>query len=182
MAFLQRNREIEDTSYFLNPVPYSIPPILGASDGVAADVQAQVAEQSRILENLEWAESLRNTQDYPRVAELVEQIPNSDSIDVPAHALESMGPRAVPGMILLLDDHRPLRSSSLSLRNDPGWFESKRFYAPKTVVDVLAAVLNQTTKESFGFIYNGAPEEERQQAINGWRVFLFKTLSAYPRN
>ncbi len=39
------------------------------------------------------------------------------------------------------------------------------------MVDALAAVLNQITGRNFGFIYNGASEEERRSAVDGWRHY-----------
>ncbi len=43
------------------------------------------------------------------------------------------------------------------------------------MVDALAAILNQLTRQSFAFIYNGAMEEERAQEVAGWRAFLQAT-------
>jgi hypothetical protein len=69
--------------------------------------------------------------------------------------------------------------NSISLENEsPDAFEGLRHYGPEKVVDALAAILNQITGQDFGFIYNGATEAQRTQAVQGWRNFLHKTPAA----
>lgn len=53
--------------------------------------------------------------------------------------------------------------------------EPIRFYGPAKVVDALAAILNQITGKSFGFIYNGGTEAERTSSVRGWHDFLIRT-------
>jgi len=68
------------------------------------------------------------------------------------------------------------------LRNKAlGSFEGARQYGPTVVVEAVSAILNQLLGESFGFIYNGASQRERQREINGWRVFLHYWFSQNPR-
>lgn len=80
-----------------------------------------------------------------------------------------MGPEAVPELVALMDDRRPLPWSVLALENAPGAFEDVRLYGPDLMVDALAAVLNQITGEHFGFIYNGGTEAERAATVAGWQ-------------
>jgi hypothetical protein len=87
--------------------------------------------------------------------------------------LVALGPGAVPAIIEQMDDDRALPNPAISLVNHaPDAFETVRQYAPKVVVDALAAVLNQLTGENFGFIYNGATAAERDASVRGWRLYL----------
>jgi len=84
--------------------------------------------------------------------------------------LIAMGPEAVPTLVALMDDRRPLAWSGISLENRaPDAFEAVRHYGPVLMVDALAAVLNQITGEQFGFIYNGATEAQRAATVAGWK-------------
>ncbi len=84
--------------------------------------------------------------------------------------LIAMGPEAVPTLVALMDDRRPLPWSVLALENHaPNAFEDVRLYGPDLMVDAIAAALNQITGEHFGFIYNGGTEAERAATVAGWR-------------
>jgi len=85
--------------------------------------------------------------------------------------LERLGEAAVPAIVALMDDRRPLKTYSIVLENHAeDSFEKFRHYGPREVVDGLAAVLNQITHSHYGFIYNGATPNERDAAVAGWRV------------
>jgi hypothetical protein len=90
--------------------------------------------------------------------------------------LEALGCAAVPAIIAQMDDRRDLQDPRIALTNkSPDAWEGRRFYGPKKIVDVLAAILNQITGEDFGFIYNGdVTDAERTKTIEGWREFLRK--------
>lgn len=90
--------------------------------------------------------------------------------------LEALGCTAVPAIVKRMDDRRRLPIPAISLENKSrDAFEGLRHYGPEKVVDALAAILHQLTGQDFGFIYNGATEEERTRAVNGWRDWLRKT-------
>ena len=115
-----------------------------------------------------------------RVKAIIETIvalpPGRGSIDRQGELFDEligMGPTAVPAIIALLDDRRPLPVGQISLVNlAPDAFEGRRHYGPKLMVEALAAVLNHITGQHFGFIYNGATESERASAVIGWREWL----------
>lgn len=87
--------------------------------------------------------------------------------------LIALGPAAVPAIIALMDDRRPLPVSQITFTNlAPNAFEGLRHYGPDLMVDALAAVLNQITAQHFGFIYNGGTESERAETVAGWRGWL----------
>lgn len=73
-----------------------------------------------------------------------------------------------------MDDRRELAVKGISLENkSPKAWEAYRHCSPKVVVDVLEAILNQITGQSFGFIENGGTEEERANTVHGWRTYLW---------
>jgi hypothetical protein len=84
----------------------------------------------------------------------------------------------VPYIILLMDNFQTLPIRSIILQNKSEYaLEAYRQYGPELVIDALAAILNQITRENFGEIYNGeATQEERILVLNGWRIYLYKLI------
>jgi len=110
------------------------------------------------------------------VAALVRKTLNTGTEQQAFADLESLGCPAVPAIIKQMDDRRKLPAPHISLKNKSSHsLEGMRNYAPEQVVDALAAILNQITGQDFGFIYNGATDQERTKAIRGWRNFLKNT-------
>jgi hypothetical protein len=107
------------------------------------------------------------------VAVLIERMVKSGTEQKAFSDLEALGCRAVPAIVRRMDDRRGLPDPRTSLRNNsPDAFEAVRQYGPQQIVDALAAILNQMTGQDFGFIYNGATDDERTKAVQGWRDFL----------
>ncbi|MCB9876069.1 MAG: hypothetical protein H6835_00575 [Planctomycetes bacterium] len=97
-------------------------------------------------------------------------------------ALEALGEDAVVELIAAMDDRRKLPEAKLTLDNHAAdAFEAQRRYAPKLVVDGMAAILNQITHESFGGIFNGASDAERDAAVRGWTLYAHYVLAARQR-
>jgi len=123
----------------------------------------------------------RATQDSAtdkHVALLIEKMLKADTEQRAFSDLEALGCAAVPSIIRRMDDRRKLPDPRISLRNkSPDAFEGIRHYGPLEVVDALAAILNQLTGQNFGFIYNGATDDERNKSVQGWRQFLQSTPS-----
>jgi hypothetical protein len=87
-------------------------------------------------------------------------------------ALEELSAAAVPAVVALMDDRRPLVEQQISLVNGArDAFEDIRHYGPEQVVDALAAILNQISGASFGFIYNGGPDSQRRAVADTRRVY-----------
>ena len=91
-----------------------------------------------------------------------------------------LGCRAVPEIVSVMDDDRPLPLAYIRLSNDddPHAFEAFSQYAPRVVTDALAAILNQLTWRDFGFIYNGGTTEERRKVVKAWRNYVRDTPKA----
>ncbi|MBL8756483.1 MAG: hypothetical protein JNK15_24525 [Planctomycetes bacterium] len=86
--------------------------------------------------------------------------------------LEGLGAAALAEIVAAMNDRRQLPVRELLLANKAAdAFEARRIYAPKRVVDGIAAVLNQVTGESFGSLYNGARDEERDFCVRAWTIY-----------
>jgi hypothetical protein len=111
-----------------------------------------------------------------RVSALIEKTTERDTEQKAFADLEALGCAAVPAIIERMDDRRNLPDRRISLRNkSPQPLEGIRHYGPEQVVDALAAILNQVTGQDFGFIFNGATDQERSKTVEGWRGFLKST-------
>lgn len=105
-----------------------------------------------------------------QVSKLVDQTTKSGRLESKAFKqLESLGKQAVPYIVGHLGDTRPLAENEISLENKASdAFEGVRHYAPSTVHDALAAILNQITGQSFVIVYNGAAPQEREENRRRW--------------
>ena len=113
-----------------------------------------------------------------RVTALVEATTQKATEDQAFIELESLGDGSVPYLIGHLGDERELPNKEISFSNNaPDAFEGIRHYGPKVVHDALAAVLNQITGKSFGFVYNGSTQAEREADRKQWQDWCAK---AYP--
>lgn len=142
--------------------------VRAASSADVADIRAEIARQERVLRG--W----HSHPDWPRWTEakaLIAKTLRRDTAEQAFKDLEKLGPQAVPAIIDLMDDRRPLGVRNLVLQNPPNFFEATRIYGPQLVVDALAAILNQITATDFGGIESGGSEQERQLAVNGWRIY-----------
>ena len=134
----------------------------------------EIAMQKEIIENKLYAEICPFAQLSDSVKNLIEDMLTASKAEEAYVKLERLGTQVIPAIICQMDDRRELAVKNISLENKyPNATEPSRQYSPKVVTDVLAAILNQVARNSFGFIYNGASEEERNSAINGWRIFLW---------
>ena len=134
----------------------------------------EIAMQKEIIESKLYAEICPFAQLSDSVKSLIEDMLTASKAEEAYVKLERLGTQVIPAIICQMDDRRELAVKNISLENKyPNATEPSRQYSPKVVTDVLAAILNQVARNSFGFIYNGASEEERNSAINGWRIFLW---------
>lgn len=98
-------------------------------------------------------------------------------------ALEALGEDFVVEMVAAMDDRRKLAEPAMTLDNHAAdAFEAQRHYGPKLVVDGVAAILNQITHESFGAVYNGATDAERDASVRGWTLYAHYVVAARRRS
>lgn len=144
-------------------------------------IQNEVRNQESVAANFSDLPAARPDAFAPKVKALIEAMTHENSEEQAFAGLEALGVQAVPSIIRLLDDRRRLLIPAIRLQNKArNAFEGARQYRPDVVVDALAAILNQLLGESFGFIYNGASERERQREVRAWQVFLHYRFSKNP--
>jgi hypothetical protein len=136
-------------------------------------IKQEVATQERILAQFDNEFPPAEEALYEEVKGLIDATTREERQKRAYRELEALGAKAVPAIIMLMDDRRDLAVPSISLRNSPGHWEATRHYSPKKVVDAMAAILNQITGNSFGTIHNGGTERERTECVRGWRVYLY---------
>jgi hypothetical protein len=136
-------------------------------------VKSEIARQDSVLQH--WRPRLDESS--PPVAALIAKLTIKQDEIGAIRDLDEMGMRAVPAIIDQMDDRRPLPIEDIELKGAPSDWEGIKHYGPKEVVDVLDAILNQITDESFGNIENGGTSDERALAINGWRIYCDALLN-----
>ena len=169
LCLLESDGEATKGFYFADGAPCALSE---ANAGLVERVRSEVKAQQELLEHFTKAFPPKDEPLYWQVKGLIDAITHKDTQMAAFGDLEALGPKAVPAIILLMDDRRELAEKAISLRNPPGQWEGIRHYAPKTVTDAMAAILNQITAEDFGMIENGGTERERREAVNGWRIYL----------
>lgn len=138
-------------------------------------VKKEIEKENDVLNNEAFFQSFQKDTYYKKVKKTIEKMLGALTARGAYRALEKMGQDAVPYIICLMNDRRELPVKHIVLKNHPDFWEATRQYSPELVVDVLAAILNQVTGESFGFIYNGddTSEHQRQCTVNGWKIYLW---------
>jgi hypothetical protein len=145
-----------------------------ASETLIEHVQHEAFAQQKFLGRFSEVFPPAEEPLYDRIKGLIDATTRKDSQMAAFRELEQLGPKAVPAIIMLMDDRRDLAIPSISLRNKSSdAFERIRHHKPKKIVDAMAAILNQITGHSFGTIDNSGSERERQATIDGWRVYLY---------
>lgn len=132
-------------------------------------VMNEVQRQAMVLRNWKWETAL------PREAEMKQLLATVQTPETQRKAfrqLESVTWDAVPALVKLMGDRRPLPEPSISIVNKfPGAFEGLRHYHAQLMVDALAALLNDITGQSFGDLSDiDNTEEDRKRTVDGWRI------------
>ena len=145
-----------------------------ATEENANKISNEVKLQKEIIESKSYAEACPYTPHADSVKTLIEDMLVASKAESAFVNLERLGKPAIPTIICQMDDRRELAIKSITFKNNfPNSTEKSRHYTPQVVTDVLAAILNQVTWNSFGYIFDGASEEERISVINGWRIYLW---------
>jgi hypothetical protein len=164
--------------YFAGHTPRALQVI---EPDVLKAVREEVQNQQRIIATYPRSKAAQPDAQHQKVRALVQQMLDKRTEEAAFEKLEQMGPVAIPSMIRLMNDRRPVPIQSISLVNkSPDAFEGIRHYGPKVVVDAMAALLEQMTGEHFGIIVNGGSERERAATVHGWRVYLHYQLGRSP--
>lgn len=137
-------------------------------------IKKEIAKQNEIIVKNAHEKICPTVQHSSKVKKLIENMLVESKATGAYAELERLGFQAVPAIICQMDDRRELAVQGISLKNkSPKAWEAMRHYSPELVVDVLEAILNQITGNSFGSIHNGGTEDERANTVNGWRIYLW---------
>lgn len=149
-----------------------------ATEENANKVSNEVKLQKEIIESKFYTEVCPYTKLADSVKTLIEDMLVASKAESAYVNLERLGKSAIPTIICQMDDRRELAIKSITFKNKfPDGTEKTWHYTPQVVTDVLAATLNFVSWNSFGYIFDGASEEERVSVINGWRIFLWYLIN-----
>lgn len=95
-------------------------------------------------------------------------------------AMRKLGAVAVPSLVALMDDYRPLPDNRvwfptplIRSPNSPRPFESRMYLTPEKVIDLVGGLLTSITGVSFGSLFRNVDDPLRRQAYFGWRVYVY---------
>jgi hypothetical protein len=149
-----------------------------ATEENANKVSNEVKLQKEIIESKFYTEVCPYTKLADSVKTLIEDMLVASKAESAYVNLERLGKSAIPTIICQMDDRRELAIKSITFKNkSPDGTEKTWHYTPQVVTDALAATLNFVSWNSFGYIFDGASEEERVSVINGWRIFLWYLIN-----
>ena len=108
-----------------------------------------------------------------KVKACIEEMLDPKKAEAAYKKLEKLGAKAVPAIIMNMDERRdlPVKHITLAIKSKNA-FEAYRHYGPQKIIDVLAAILNQITGKSFGEISNGGTGAQRTRVYEGWVAWL----------
>lgn len=168
-----RNSDADEFSnFFLGTIDNK--GIIIRTDEVYRGIVDEIRSQRVILHDKLYESFLRDEDMDRKIKGLIGELVIPEREMAAFDELLKIGKEAVPYIILHMDDYRELPIKyAMVIDDSPDAFEEWVHYGPKLVIDMLGIVLGKLTKASFGFIYNGGTNEERQRTLNGWRIYLY---------
>jgi len=106
---------------------------------------------------------------HQEISTLIQEIKSEKTQQVAIKKLISLGHKAVPSIIHRMDNYSKINHNEIRINLSNGAIKT---YSPDLIVDALAIILNSITGKHYGYIYNGATDIERAQAITAWRTYL----------
>jgi len=142
-------------------------------------LKSEVANQTYIVEHFKEFPIAKQNPSDKKVRSLLSQLTVDKTQDEAWEKLLKLPRSDTPALIRAMDDNRTLGHPQISIPNPPGphRFEEIAHYGPKTILDAVSILLGNKTTTSFGQIYNGGSERERQTVLNAWRVWAYYNLS-----
>ena len=128
------------------------------------------------IEHFDFSKKFNNRKIEKRVKNLIAEVSNTTTAQKGCEELEAMGSKAVPYIIMNMDNYQKLPYSTISLQNkNPKAFEEYRHIRVKRVSDVLSEVLSQITGVVFSSKSNDEKTDiDRQKEVYLWRQWLYK--------
>jgi hypothetical protein len=149
-----------------------------ADEGVVRAVRDEIGIQRKLLAEFNRNFPAANEPLYVRIKALIDALTVEKTEGEAFDKLMHLTPEAAPAVIMLMDDRRDLPNPHVSFESSPGGFEGITHYGPQKVVDALSIILPGLAHRNFVSTVNGGSEEERQAAVDGWRIYLSKSKLA----
>ena len=157
---------------------YTADALQAADADVVRAVRDEIAAQRSLLAAFDRNFVPANEPLYGKIKTLVDALTVKKTELEAFDQLMHLEPEAAPAVIMLMDDRRDLPVPSVSFAASPGVFEGITHYGPQKVVDALGIILPRLAHRNFVSTDNGGSEEERQAAVDGWRIYLSKSKLA----
>jgi len=143
------------------------------SEDLVNKINRELKFQREVVKKfLESSEKFPNEE---KIKTLIGNILNPDKAKGAYRKIKTLDKNSIPALIKYMNDRRELPIKHIQLPNkSKNAFEAYRHYSPQQVIDLIAAILNQMTGMSFGSIYNGGQNFQRQRVYHGWIVWLKK--------
>lgn len=152
--------------------------IIVCTDVVYRETVNEIRNQQIILSERLYETFLRDEAMDRKIKGLVDELVIEEREMAAFEELLMIGRDAIPYIILCMDDYRELPIKYVRIIDDsPDAWEEWVHYGPKLVIDMLSILSGQLSRASFGFIHNGGTNEERQRALDGWRIYLYYLLA-----
>ncbi len=144
-----------------------------------SSVHKRVEIDSKI-EHFDFSKKFNNRKIENRVKMLIAEVSNTTTAQKACEELEAMGSKAVPYIIMNMDNYQKLPYSTISLQNkNPKAFEEYRHIRVKRVSDVLSEVLSQITGVVLSSKSNDIKTDiDRKKEVYLWKQWLYKKVKA----
>ena len=156
--------------YLAGHTPEALAP---SSEVLIRNIQTEIERQKQLL-----AQFPKGIDEIPKsriesVRRLIENMTLKGRAEAAFEEMLRLGQDIVPATIMLMDDRRAVTAEWLQIPNAPGHWEAYALYKPEKVVDALDGILGKITGQQFVNIVNGGTDEDRRDAVDGWRVYLY---------
>jgi hypothetical protein len=144
------------------------------SDTVYEEIVDEIKNQQIILHDKLYEYFPRDEDLECKIKGLIDDLTIYEKEMVAFDEIIAMGREAVPYIIVYMNDYRelPIKYARLFI-DDPDWFEDIIQYSPELVIDTLGVILMGLVQTHFGNTWNNGTNEERQRALDGWRIYLY---------
>ena len=147
--------------------------LAASSEVLIRNIQTEIERQKQLL-----AQFPKGIEEIPKsriesVRRLIENMTLKGRAEAAFEEMLRLGQDIVPATIMLMDDRRAVTAEWLQIPNAPGHWEAYALYKPEKVVDALDGILGKITGQQFVNIVNGGTDEDRRDAVDGWRVYLY---------
>jgi hypothetical protein len=186
-AFLTRTKDYPPKPLYLafHEEPEAIQPM---SAELLASLREELKNQERIAAVFPRSAAAKPDRYHAQVKRWIGGLFKEATAQPAIDELSKLGVKAVPSLIRLMDDRRPLAKRMLGFPNPPrplgapptgsaADFESHFHFSADLAVDAIANLLKMITDEEVDFLRAGSTEEQRKAMVRAWRIYLYYTYA-----